>query len=168
MTDLWDRTVFGFSCLSHIFLLARSELRSYLSLRLCYVRSDRLDFDLPTFGSRHACSVGGLAHETAGWRTVGHENHPEWNFPFSALKKGLAILGSSSDSLTRDDAEFLHVVSVHGYRIDDGLVFSVILADIDLLALFAGAPSVHDEAPLNCHPPSPLPVRFSYYLIVFI
>ena len=39
----------------------------------------------------------------------------------------------------------LHVVGVHGDGVDDGLVFGVVLADVDLLALLGGAARIHQE-----------------------
>ena len=50
------------------------------------------------------------------------------------------------------DAEGFEVLRVQGQDAHNGLVLAVVLADVDLLALFAGAAGVHDEAH-HCHPP---------------
>src|SRR5262245_18963880 len=103
------------------------------------LRRDYLDLHFPALGSWHPRPIGVPAHESAGWRAVGDEEHPERDVAFLALERGLAVLRADAEGRPGGDAERLHVLGVHGQRIDNGLVLRVILADIDLLALFAGA-----------------------------
>src|SRR5882672_1223373 len=54
---------------------------------------NRLDFDFPALRGRHAGAVSRLAHEFAGRRSVGYEDHPSGNLAFLAQKNGLAVVG---------------------------------------------------------------------------
>src|SRR5262245_1185188 len=47
---------------------------------------NRLDFDFPALGCRHACTVGRLAHQLAGRRAVGDEDQAGRDFAFLAEK----------------------------------------------------------------------------------
>ena len=43
------------------------------------------------------------------------------------------------------DLQSLQILRIHGKRGDDGLIFGVVLAHVDMLALLGGAAGVHDE-----------------------
>src|SRR6266571_3326908 len=107
---------------------------------------DRLDLDFPALRGRHSGSVGVLPHEMAGRRSVGDEDHALRDLSFHASEDGLAILGPDTHAAAGLNPHSLHVFGMHVQGAHDGLIFGVILAGVDLLALLGRAARVHDEA----------------------
>jgi hypothetical protein len=62
------------------------------------------------------------------------------------LEKTFPGVGSDPDSSSREDSDVSHIVWVHNQGADESLVFGVVFANVDLLALLRRAASVHDEA----------------------
>jgi hypothetical protein len=63
------------------------------------------------------------------------------------LEKTLTGVGSNPYGSSRDDSDVSHVVGVHDQGADESLVFGVVFANINLLALLRRAARVHDKAP---------------------
>src|SRR6266581_3470501 len=72
------------------------------------------------------------------------------------------MLVPDADGRSGDDPEVLHVVGVHGDGVDDCLILRVVLADVDLLPLLAGAARIHRKSPAR-HQSSPARNPISYY-----
>src|SRR5262245_3296277 len=103
------------------------------------LRSDRLDLDLPVLGGGHPRAIGLRPHEATGRRSVGNEDHAPGHLPFLAEKRRLApVLRPDPDGPARSDPQGLQVLGVQGQSAYDRRVLTVVLADVDLLALLAG------------------------------
>src|SRR6516164_7122491 len=116
------------------------------SVSTCRSWSDRENFNFPSLRCGHARAIGASAHQPARRRPVGNEDHTDGNLPFLALESRFAVFGSNPNGTSSGDPQALHVVRMHRDGIHDRLVLGVVFADVDLLALLAGAGRIHDEA----------------------
>jgi len=88
-----------------------------------------------------------VAHETASWRAIRDENHPWGDFSVRASENTLAGRGSDPDGTSWKDSDRSHIVWVHDKGADESLVFGVVFANVNLLALLRRAARVHYEPP---------------------
>jgi hypothetical protein len=67
------------------------------------------------------------------------------------MENTLTRVGPDPNGPSRDDSNVFHIVGVHDQRADERLVFGVVLANVNLLALLRRATRIHDEAPGRHH-----------------
>src|SRR5580692_4296933 len=95
---------------------------SLLWLLRLIVPRHRHHVDFPTFGGWHPGSIRVLSHEPARRRSIGHEDHALGNLTLFALEQGLPGVRTHPHRFAGSNADFLHVLGMHGDGIDNGLI----------------------------------------------